>query len=160
MTRVTSGSQTVGPFFTIGLSHLFSAAEAELVLTGKLTDGLGEPIPDAFLEFWSPEYEGYGGFRRVATDPEGVFLVTLLPPVSITGQDGKLQLPHYVVLIFMRGLLRHLLTRVYFATGTDCVLDQVPSERRGTLLARPEEDGPHRWNIPMQGEHETVFFAW
>jgi protocatechuate 3,4-dioxygenase, alpha subunit len=79
--------------------------------------------------------------------------------------DGT-QAPHVNVIVFMRGLLTHVYTRIYFedeerANGADPVLSAVPAERRHTLLARREQtpDGAcYRFDIHMQGEHETVFF--
>jgi protocatechuate 3,4-dioxygenase, alpha subunit len=66
----------------------------------------------------------------------------------------------------MRGLLTHAYTRLYFsdesqANARDPVLSAVPEERRWTLVAKRQEDGPgavYRFDIRMQGEAETVFF--
>ena len=63
----------------------------------------------------------------------------------------------------MRGLLRHLYTRVYFeddpALDCDPLLALVPADRRPTLLARRAGDGV-TWDfvVRLQGDHETVFF--
>jgi len=75
-----------------------------------------------------------------------------------------MQAPHLVVTVFMRGLLKHLITRMYFpdepANETDAVLDLVPADRRETLIARRvmHERGGLEWDIVIQGENETVFF--
>ena len=75
-----------------------------------------------------------------------------------------MQAPHLVALVFMRGLLRHLVTRIYFAgeaaNGSDSILALVPAERRETLMAQRESGGPatFAWNIRLQGDNETVFF--
>ena len=77
-----------------------------------------------------------------------------------------MQAPHMLVLVFARGLLRHLISRVYFedepANASDPVLMQIPEERRATLIARPIEDRAnlYRWDMVLQGTGETVFFAW
>jgi protocatechuate 3,4-dioxygenase alpha subunit len=67
-----------------------------------------------------------------------------------------------VVLVFMRGLLRHLVTRIYFpdepSNAEDPILALVPPERRSTLIARKVQDGVLEWNVVLQGEQETVFF--
>ena len=65
--------------------------------------------------------------------------------------------------MFARGLLKHQLTRVYFpdeagANAADPVLSQLPEEDRRTLVAEAE-DGALRFDIRMQGERATVFFA-
>ena len=64
----------------------------------------------------------------------------------------------------MRGLLKHLITRVYFpdeaANAEDPVLKLVPADRRATLIARhsPSDKAALEWNVILQGQEETVFF--
>ena len=74
---------------------------------------------------------------------------------------GALQAPHLSVMIFSRGLLRHLSTRMYFpdepANVEDPILRLVPKERRSTLIATRGRDGLG-WNVVLQGPDETVFF--
>jgi protocatechuate 3,4-dioxygenase alpha subunit len=67
--------------------------------------------------------------------------------------------------VFARGLLNHLVTRLYFADDAansgDPVLALVPAERRTTLLAQPAAADGHtlyRFDILLQGAAETVFF--
>lgn len=177
-------SQTVGPYFRIGLEHLIEraaamdAGESTIEIRGSVLDRDGAPVPDAMLEFWSagiadgsssPASAGEGhpiGFRRAATDVYGSFAVALARPAPLTMKNGMIQAPHMLVLIFARGLLRHLITRVYFegepGNATDPVLNEVPAERRGTLVAHAEDEQPnsYRWNVVLQGNDETVFFAW
>jgi protocatechuate 3,4-dioxygenase alpha subunit len=68
-----------------------------------------------------------------------------------------------VVLVFARGLVKHLLTRIYFdgeaLNGDDALLACVPAERRSTLIAKQDEQGVYQWNVILQGtDKETVFF--
>jgi protocatechuate 3,4-dioxygenase alpha subunit len=61
----------------------------------------------------------------------------------------------------MRGLLRHLVTRIYFPDddhGGDLVLNLVEPSRRATLIARDRGEGILEWNVALQGPDETVFF--
>jgi protocatechuate 3,4-dioxygenase, alpha subunit len=64
----------------------------------------------------------------------------------------------------MRGLLNRLVTRIYFSgdgkNDVDEVLSLVDPARRSTLFARPDALSPnaYRWDIVLQGPHETVFF--
>jgi protocatechuate 3,4-dioxygenase alpha subunit len=64
----------------------------------------------------------------------------------------------------MRGLLKHLITRLYFPDdplqATDFTLNLIPADRRGTLIAKASPTNPAslEWNIHLQGPHETVFF--
>jgi len=176
---VPSGSQTVGPYFRIGLEHLVgkgpvkeSALEA-IELHGKVLDRDGTPVPDALLEFWSADLNGIpnsnghpAGFHRVATDLEGRFSFALNKPGATPMGDGRMQAPHMLVLVFARGLLRQLITRVYFdqdpVKTIDPVLLEVLAERRPTLIASSDASDPrvYQWNVMLQGDHETVFFAW
>ena len=166
MTLVTTGSQTVGPFFHIGLKWLFhddmskpaggsavttdSTAE-RVAVRGRVIDGDGNGVPDAMVEIWQPDT---GGFARLPTDADGVFAFT-------AAKAG-----HLNVTIFMRGLLRHLQTRMYFqdeaVNADDPILRLVERSRRETLIARRTSGSPHEleWNIVLQGQDETVFFEW
>jgi protocatechuate 3,4-dioxygenase, alpha subunit len=182
---VPSGSQTVGPFFTIGLNYLAGqpvetgfAQRGHVEISGRVLDGAGNPVPDAMLEVWAADSSGrYGaaseeaigsppGFRRVVTDQSGQFSFTINKPGAVTFDDGRNQAPHLVVLVFARGLLRHLITRVYFpdehANASDPVFELIPKERRLTMVARSEGSDSNRlrWDVILQGTDETVFFAW
>ena len=180
--RVPSSSQTVGPYFRIGLEYLIDrmaeitpGSESPVEIRGKVLDRDGAPVPDAMLEFWNaggemaapPEPQGHGipdRFRRVRTASDGSFTVTIARPVAGRLEDGSSQAPHATVLVFARGLQRHLITRVYLedeaANDTDPVLLSVPDDRRGTLTARHDSAGIYWWNVILQGAEETVFFAW
>jgi protocatechuate 3,4-dioxygenase alpha subunit len=66
------------------------------------------------------------------------------------------------VAVFARGLLKQLVTRVYFpdepeANESDPVLSSVEAGRREALVARAE-DGGLRFDIHLQGDRETPFF--
>jgi protocatechuate 3,4-dioxygenase alpha subunit len=181
--RNTTASQTVGPYFHIGLSPVsdlsFAGLSGErIVLTGKVLDGDGKPVNDAMIEIWQantygryshPEdrqdrqlQSGFRGFGRLATDSQGAFRFVSIKPGQVPGPDAALQAPHLLVAVFMRGLLKHLVTRVYFpgeaANAHDAVLRAVPGERRETLIARRQASGDLEWNVVLQGERETVFF--
>jgi protocatechuate 3,4-dioxygenase alpha subunit len=90
----------------------------------------------------------------------------MMKPKTVAFGDGRMQAPHMLVLVFARGLLRHLITRVYFEgaaeNSSDPVLREVPPDRRGTLIAQRASGttGSYRWDVVLQGERETVFFAW
>lgn len=184
-------SQTVGPYLHIGLSGLNCAdltagqpdlAVASVVIEGRVIDGQGNPVPDGMIEIWQadargvyrhpddPRYgepatstPGFTGFGRVPTEADGSFRFTTIKPGSVPAPDGTLQAPHLLVSLFMRGLLKHLSTRLYFpdearANEQDWVLRQTPAARRETLVAQASDDGVLRWNVVLQGAGETVFF--
>jgi protocatechuate 3,4-dioxygenase alpha subunit len=174
------GSQTVGPYYAIGLSYLFTetlapqqVAGRHITISGTIFDADGEPVPDAIVELWqaSPDgtyntdSNGFSGFARLSTHDNGRFLVHTVEPGPVPFPDGRMQAPHIVVLVFMRGLMRHLVTRIYLpdhpANASDPVLGLIPEARRGSLIAQATEPGSSelRWDIHLQGEQETVFFA-
>jgi protocatechuate 3,4-dioxygenase alpha subunit len=147
-------SQTVGPFFGFALPFDGGpeVAGGEVRIEGQLLDGAGEPVPDGLLEAWQGEQ-----FARCGTDPEGVFHFKVRKPERKPGEA-----PHLNLTVHARGLLRHLVTRVYFAdeeaaNAADPVLQKVEPARRPTLIAR-QEGGVFRFDVRLQGEGETVFF--
>lgn len=151
-------SQTVGPYYAIGLSRdpqneLASPSDpAAVQLHGYLVDGQGDGISDGMVEAWDPAGKRWG---RSGTDAEGHFSFVVKKPDALPGEAPRLD-----VFVFARGLLRHQLTRVYFpgeaANGGDPVLSGLGEDDRATLVAR-EEDGALRFDIRMQSG--TVFFA-
>lgn len=184
-------SQTVGPYLHIGLSGLNCAdlsaglpdqGAPKVVIEGRVIDGQGNPVPDGMIEIWQadargvyrhPDDPGYAGaddarsaftgFGRVPTEADGSFRFTTIKPGRVAGPGGSLQAPHLVVSLFMRGLLKHLSTRMYFpdeaqANEEDWILQQVPAARRATLVAQRVENGELRWEVVLQGKGETVFF--
>jgi protocatechuate 3,4-dioxygenase alpha subunit len=62
----------------------------------------------------------------------------------------------------MRGMLKHLATRLYFpdepANARDPILKLVPPARRATLIAKKKGKAALEWNVILQGKQETVFF--
>jgi protocatechuate 3,4-dioxygenase alpha subunit len=181
--HIPASSQTVGPFFRIGLEYLVELAPKlgvdapqQIEIRGRVLDGDGAPVPDAMLEFWSAGTAAIAtdqnadglpaGFRRVATAADGSFSAAVVRPTAVPLGDGRMQAPHMLVLVFARGLLRNLISRVYLgdelANASDAVLSAVPAERRGTMIARCEagKKNSYEWNVILQGRDETVFFAW
>jgi protocatechuate 3,4-dioxygenase alpha subunit len=180
-----TASQTVGPYLHIGFDWLVTERVAapgcpgqHFQLEGRVLDGDGKPIPDAVVEIWQadangkyahpedqqpkPSTPGFRGFGRMPTDPDGRYRFFTIKPGPVPDPQGGLQAPHLLVSVFMRGLLKRVVTRVYFPNEPrntdDRVLRQVPADRRGTLVAREVSAGELEWDIIVQGPHETVFF--
>ncbi|MHC5262072.1 protocatechuate 3,4-dioxygenase subunit alpha [Streptomyces sp. UC4497] len=180
-------SHTVGPWYGYALpfeggGDIAPVGHPETVAVhGYVYDGNGAPVPDAFVEIWGADPEGnastidgsmrrqpftggylgrngveFTGWGRIETDANGHWAVRTLRP----GARGE-SAPYLAVVIFSRGLLHHLYTRIYFAgdeaLATDPVLRQVDAERRDTLIAQRQADGTYRFDIRLQGEGETVF---
>jgi len=178
MSAPITPSQTVGPFFGVGLpfekgEQIAPPGSAGVIrIEGQVLDGKGEPVPDALLEIWQPDERGRyrrlvegeaTGFGRCRTDAEGAFSVMTVKPGATPAPDGRPQAPHLNVTVFARGLLRHLVTRIYFpdepeANATDPVLNLVDAARRETLIAKSCGSVLH-FDVRLQGERETVFFA-
>jgi protocatechuate 3,4-dioxygenase alpha subunit len=176
---VPAGSQTVGPYFRIGLEYLMERTPpltldtaGTIEIHGRVLDRDGAPVPDAMLEFWSAakvdEEVGVfpAGFMRAGTDGDGRFSAVMERPTTVPPGDESAHAPHMLVLVFARGLMRHLISRVYFADEQanegDPVLRVIPVERRATLIAQRDEGRAnlYRWDVILQGTGETVFFAW
>lgn len=177
MSLQATTSQTVGPYLHIGLTRMTienlapaGIAGERVSIEGRVVDGDGKPVNDALVEIWQANDDGkYGekgfrGFGRSATDDKGMFRFHTIKPGRVLGPGGKLQAPHIAVNVFMRGLLKQLVTRIYFpgdpANAEDLVLALVPAERRGTLIATKltDKSGALEWNVMLQGRDETVFF--
>jgi len=134
----TTPSQTVGPFYAIGLCRRpdDELAADGVELTGRLYDGEGNPIGDGVVEVFDAATRRWG---RSGTDAEGRF--RFLVPREATRLEA---------FVFARGLLRHQLTRVY--------LDGGAAAEDETLVAERDGDG-FRFDIRMQGDRATLFFA-
>ena len=177
-------SQTVGPFFHYGL--LFGGennlvkdqtAGERILLTGQVLDGDGQPVPDAMLEIWQADAQGYfnhpadpnqaqadphfGGFGRTDTVNEGRYQFKTIKPGAIQAAYA----PYINVRVFSRGMLIHAVTRIYFsdeaANQSDPLLTSLAPERAATLIAQriDSADLPtYRLNVALQGASETVFF--
>ena len=182
-------SQTVGPYFSIGLPwpegpHAATpSTPGAITIAGIVYDGAGEPIPDHLLEFWQPdpdghfndlygyggasELEGFCGFARCGAElGDGTYELVTVKPGPLPGPFDSQQSPHIAVTVMARGMLNRCVTRIYFAdeeraNARDPVLTRVPAERRTTLLAQPSGPDTYRFDIRIQGPpaHETVFFA-
>ncbi len=156
-------SQTIGPFFHIGLDVpgtecLVPAGHPEGVrITGRVLDGAGAVVSDALIEVWDGQGRRFG---RCATDAEGRYHFLVVKPAG----DLAGEAPHLDVSLFARGLLDRLVTRIYFpdeetANAGDPVLSTIADPRaRASLVAHAEPEGLS-FDIYLQGEQETVFFA-
>jgi protocatechuate 3,4-dioxygenase alpha subunit len=114
---------------------------------GRVSDGAGDPVPDALVELWQRGEDGTQ-WGRCGTDRDGRFEVVTEPP-----PDGFAD-----VIVFARGLLKHLVTRCYFDRVEDEVLSALDPADRETLIARPDGD-TLRFDINLAGDRQTVFFA-
>jgi len=186
MTPELTPSQTVGPFFHDALldrdrSELVSPDHPKAIrIEGTVYDGAGDVVPDAMVEIWQanrsgrynhsgddredlPLDENFSGFGRSGTMDGGNFSFVTVKPGPVPGPDGQPQAPHIMVSIFTRGLLKRVVTRIYFPdeverNAKDPVLSSIEDpELRKTLIARDEGDVV-RFDVHLQGENQTAFF--
>src|SRR5262249_48229197 len=155
-----------GPFFFDGLlgedvrRNVLVKPETQgerIRVEGRVLDGDSTPVPDALVEIW--QANAYGRYchpadarETVPLDPSfiwlgrsgtaeaGTFWFETISPGPAPFEGERMQAPHLCVLVFARGLLNALATRLYFAdepaNDTDPVLQRLPAERRETLLAQ------------------------
>ncbi|MEU8583183.1 protocatechuate 3,4-dioxygenase subunit alpha [Streptomyces abikoensis] len=166
-------SQTIGPYYGTALPFPGGPDAAPaghpdaITVHGRVLDGEGVPVADALLEFWQAAPDGsltgspgslrrdgarFTGFARVPTGGDGHYALRTLPP-----PEGA---PYLALCVFVRGLPRHLFTRVYFrAPEGDALLAALTPERRATLLAAPDPGGhrSYRFDVRLRGAAETVF---
>jgi protocatechuate 3,4-dioxygenase alpha subunit len=159
--------------------HLAKGTRIELV--GQMFDNTDAPLTDALIEIWQANAAGryvhaddmrgelpldpnFIGFGRGATDKQGGYRFRTVRPGRVPGPGNTLQAPHIALGIVGPGILKRLVTRVYFSdapeNAEDPILSLVPSTRRSTLIARPEPGTSHtyRFDIHLGGPRETVFF--
>jgi protocatechuate 3,4-dioxygenase, alpha subunit len=161
-------SQTVGPFLHLALGDhqaryaVPAGSPGAIVVRGRVVDGAGQPVADALVETWQAD----GRFARCATDDDGWWEVHTVKPPPIRTRDGTPQAPHLAISVFARGLLDRVVTRCYFgdetgANDADPTLALCGPDRRRLLIAPAEAGttGRFRFDIRLQGEDESVFFA-
>ena len=163
MELIPTPSQTIGPFFHLCLTSqtdLGSLEGERIRLVCRILDGDGTPVNDAMIEIWQADAAGeYGRFGRLCTNPDGVCVFDTVKPGRVDPQA-----PHVSVMIFARGLLKQLYTRIYFAgessNASDAVLALVPDDRRATLMAHQDPEDSNVWNFEIRlcADCETVFF--
>ena len=136
---------------------------------GRVLDGDGKPVPDALVEIWQADSDGHYyvpgatfiGFGRSATSNDGEYRFRTILPGRVPAPGNSPQAPHIAVGVMARGLLKRLVTRIYFPGGegldADPILELVPAERRDTLIAH-KQAGAYQFDIILQGANETVFF--
>jgi len=183
---IPTASQTVGPFVEIGCKYLetdrvgASGPNAiDAIVRGRVIDGDGAVVPDFMLEIWQVAPAAGVILSEAKARPEererrrdrfrakAVGFARVMPLTDGSFAFRTSDASPLAILVFMRGLLKPVLTRMYVPddprNGTDPVLALVPADRRATLIGKAVSDAPLlelEWNIVLQGDAETVFFEW
>ncbi len=185
---IATSSQTIGPFFSVGLwrpewSDLTRNGldgGAPIRIEGSVIDGDGVGVPDALIEIWQADAQGryedhdapvpadrlFRGFGRCGTDADGRYAFRSIVPGVVSDASGTPQAPHANVTVFARGMLTRVVTRLYFGdraeqNAGDPVLQSLPEAARATLIAPRIDagaDAVYRFDIILQGDGETAFF--
>jgi protocatechuate 3,4-dioxygenase alpha subunit len=176
-------SQTIGPFFAQGLTaaqsdypfdsiidNTISGPGQVVHIQGRVFDGEGKAADDAMIEIWQADCNGqydqenFCGYARCGTgyrDDLHFSFKTIKPGSCVADQA-----PYITVIVFMRGLMTHAFTRLYFddeaeANARDFIFQQLPEDRKTSLIAmgiEGEEGLTYVFDIHMQGADETLFF--
>lgn len=164
-------SQTIGPFFRFGTDWIATEQLVEeghpnsIVLYGVVFDGGGNPVPDAMIEIFQADENGkfppesagsWSGFARRLTDENGGYQVRTVKPGTVAAANGELQAPHIAVVVFARGLLKPVFSRIYFSDEEESnskdpllvLLDD--AEAKNTLVANSESGGRYRFDVRLQ----------
>jgi protocatechuate 3,4-dioxygenase, alpha subunit len=178
-------SQTIGPFFAVGLpwadgpNVVPEGTPGAVRIGGRVLDGAGDPVPDALIETWQADPEGrfahpddprrpapsgFMGFGRCPTDAEGRWAILTVKPGQLPAPDGGVEAPHLDVSVFARGLLNRLVTRVYFpdepeANAADPLLGSIPDPAVRARLVAVADGDRLRFDLHLQGDQETPFLA-
>ena len=184
--REPTPSQTIGPYHHFSLPYpegerLVANDDPDAVrIIGIVLDGENQPVSDALVEIWQanragryahpadgredlPLEDGFTGFGRYPTDADGRYEFLTVKPGSVPGPDGTWQAPHISFTIFARGLLKPLVTRIYFpdeeeANAADAVLNSVEDPAARSALIGRSLDGALGFDIRLQGDRQTPFF--
>ncbi len=160
-------SQTVGPFFAFGLcraprstSWSTPAAPARVRIAGRVLDGAGEPVPDAMVEIWQADADGGHrdgfGWGRCGTDADGRYgFVTVKPGGGGAVPDGARLRPRPPEAAASPGSTSPASPPT---TPTRCS-PRSPTPSAAALIGTERGDGELRFDIHLQGERQTPFFA-
>lgn len=141
---VVTPSQTIGPFFAIGLvadedcdlaCKVHGGPRCQgipIVVSGRVLDEHGNAVRKALIEVWQanmwgkyehpddttdlPLDENFKGWGRVLTDAEGRYRFRSIKPGAYPnpGYDNWMRPPHVHFSIFAAGVMQRLITQLYF----------------------------------------------
>ncbi len=194
MAMQASAWQTLGPFFDRQLIRAGNdltrrrpdAPEAlgqVIEIEGQVRQEDALPVPGCLIELWQANAAGryahpadqsdrpldphFFGFGRALTDPDGRYRFRTIKPGPVPYRGNRWQAPHILFSVFAAGLLRRLVTRLYFegepANETDPILATIADPvARTTLIGRLDAAAPaprYLFDIVLRGEGETAFFV-
>jgi protocatechuate 3,4-dioxygenase beta subunit len=155
-----------------------------IVVTGRVLDGDGRPVPNSLVEVWqanacgryrhdadrhpAPLDPNFSGAGRCLTDAEGRYrFVTVRPGAYPWKNHHNAWRPaHIHFSLFGRAFTQRLITQMYFPGDPlfafDPILGSVPEAARERLVSRldldttvPEWALGYRWDIVLRGRQAT-----
>lgn len=171
-TNAGTGGEAIGP---------------RTIVTGRVLDEDGAPVPDTVLEIWQANASGryahwretdfpapmdpnFLGVGRCRTDTDGVYrFVTVRPgPYPWPNHPNAWRPAHIHVSLLGPSWGSRLVTQLYFEgdplLGLDPIFQSVPAHSRERLVAAYDHDVTQenwatgwRWDIVLRGRHVTPF---
>lgn len=156
-------------------------------LTGRVLQEGGGPVANFVVEIWQADCDGrfdhpadrgnapadrnFAFWGRAATDGDGRYAFRTIKPGPVAAAEGGFAAPHIAVTLLGSGLMRRLVTRVYFPdeprNEADPLLRSIAdASLRQRLIARrvADPEAPPgtlslAFDIVLRGEAETPFLA-
>ena len=158
-----------------------------IILTGRVLDSGGRPVPDTLVEIWQANSSGryahgvddhdapldpnFDGAGRCMTDSEGRYRFVTIKPGAYPWKNhlNAWRPAHVHFSLFGRAFTQRLITQMYFPGdplfAQDPIFNSVPDPKaRERMIARfdlgltlPEWALGYRWDIVLRGREAAVF---
>ncbi len=158
-----------------------------IIVSGRVLDSGGRPVPDTLLEIWQTNAAGryrhsrehhpapldpnFDGIGRCITDSAGRYrFVTIQPGAYPWGNHYNAWRPaHIHFSLFGRAFTQRLVTQMYFQGDPllplDPIYNSVPDEKARELMVaqfsiddtQPEWALAYNWDIVLRGRDATLF---
>jgi len=157
-----------------------------IIVTGRVLDSDGRPVPDTLVEVWQANAAGryahkaddwaapldpnFTGGGRVLTDSLGEYSFTTVKPGAYPwGNHHNAWRPaHIHFSLFGQAFTQRLVTQMYFPDDPlfayDPIFNSVPAEARHRMVSTFDMDGTqpawapaYRWDIVLRGRDQSVF---
>lgn len=163
------------------------AVGQRIIVTGRVLDDCGNPVPHTLLEIWQANASGrylhkqdqwpgpldpnFLGIGRCLTNEDGVYRFLTIRPGAYPWKNhpNGWRPAHIHFSVFGPSALSRLVTQMYFPDdplhGIDPIMQSVPTDAaRERLIAiydhnmtKPEWALGYRWDIVVRGSHATPF---
>ena len=158
-----------------------------IILTGRVLDSGGRPVPDTLVEIWQANSSGryahgvddhdapldpnFDGAGRCMTDSEGRYRFVTIKPGAYPWKNhlNAWRPAHVHFSLFGRAFTQRLITQMYFPGdplfAQDPIFNSVPDPKaRERMIARfdlgltlPEWALGYQWDIVLRGREAAVF---